>query len=206
MNHQLAQARSARQAIPTDALPPLPPAVAPRIGGADAIEVRDAKLAGVKLIRPGTIFEDHRGSYVETYHREAYRAAGIDVEFVQDDISTSTRNVLRGIHGDAGTWKLISCLHGKFYLVVVNWDPSSPQYRRWEGFTLSDRNRLQVLVPPRFGNGHVVLSDEAIFHYKQSTYYDRAGQFTILWDDPDLGIWWPIENPILSRRDQGREG
>jgi dTDP-4-dehydrorhamnose 3,5-epimerase len=204
MNPQLAQARTPRP-LPREDLPPLP-AATPSAHATAPIEVRDAGLRGVKLIRPATVFEDHRGTYVETWNHDAYRAAGIDLEFVQDDISTSTRHVLRGIHGDASTWKLISCLHGKFYLVVVNWDSSSPQYRRWEGFTLSDRNRLQVLVPPRFGNGHVVLSDEAIFHYKQSTYYDRAGQFTILWDDPDLGIWWPIENPILSRRDQGREG
>lgn len=197
---------SAEARVPR-ALPPeqrvLPPAARARVAGADSIEVRDARLSGVKLIRPATIFEDHRGSYVETYNRDAYLAAGIDVDFIQDDISTSTRNVLRGIHGDASTWKLISCLHGKFYLVVVDWNPQSPTYRRWEGFTLSDRNRLQVLVPPRCGNGHLVLSDEAIFHYKQSTYYDRSGQFTILWNDPEIGIWWPIADPILSRRDQG---
>jgi dTDP-4-dehydrorhamnose 3,5-epimerase len=201
MNSQLAEARSRIAAARTRA-----PAARAPAAPASSVEVRDAALAGVKLIRPGTIFEDHRGTYVETYNRDSYRAAGIDVEFVQDDISTSTRHVLRGIHGDASTWKLISCLHGRFYLVVVNMDPSSPQYRRWEGFTLSDQNRLQVLVPPRFGNGHLVLSDEAIFHYKQTTYYDRAGQFTVLWDDPDVGIWWPVQDPILSRRDQGCEG
>jgi dTDP-4-dehydrorhamnose 3,5-epimerase len=87
--------------------------------------------------------------------------------------------------------------------VVVNWDERSPQYRQWESFVLSDQNRLQVLIPPRFGNGHLVLSDTAIFHYKQSTYYNRAGQFTVLWNDPALGIWWPVGDPILSRRDAG---
>ncbi|MBL0899231.1 MAG: dTDP-4-dehydrorhamnose 3,5-epimerase family protein [Reyranella sp.] len=70
------------------------------------------------------------------------------------------------------------------------------------GFTLSDVNRLQILVPPKFGNGHVVMSDEAIFHYKQSTEYDRASQFTLRWDDPELNIWWPIKNPIISQRDE----
>lgn len=165
--------------------------------------VRDARLAGVKLIEPSTRFEDFRGEYVEIYNRNLAHAAGIDVDFVQDDISISTRHVLRGIHGDARTWKLISCLHGRFYLVVVNNDPASPQYRQWEGFTLSDRNRLQVLVPPRFGNGHLVLSEQAIFHYKQSTDYDRASQFTLAWDDPELGLWWPIDDPIVSQRDEG---
>jgi dTDP-4-dehydrorhamnose 3,5-epimerase len=170
------------------------------------MDVKRARLDGVRIITPPTIFEDFRGTYVELYNEELYRKAGIDVTFVQDDISVSTRHVLRGIHGDDGTWKLISCLHGKFYLVVVNWDRRSPQYRQWEGFVLSDRNRLQVLVPPRFGNGHLVLSDTAIFHYKQSTYYDRAGQFTVLWNDPDVNVWWPVRDPIVSQRDAGVEG
>jgi dTDP-4-dehydrorhamnose 3,5-epimerase len=167
------------------------------------MEIKPTRLEGVRLITPPTIFEDFRGSYVELYNDELYRKAGIDVTFVQEDISVSSRHVLRGIHGDAGTWKLVSCLHGKFYLVVVNWDEHSPQYRQWESFVLSDQNRLQVLIPPRFGNGHLVLSDTAIFHYKQSTYYNRAGQFTVLWNDPALGIWWPVGDPILSQRDAG---
>jgi len=86
---------------------------------------------------------------------------------------------------------------------VVNWDDTSPQYQQWESFVLSEQNRLQVLVPPKFGNGHLVLSDRAIFHYKQSSYYNRAGQFTLIWNDPQLKIWWPIKQPIVSRRDEG---
>jgi dTDP-4-dehydrorhamnose 3,5-epimerase len=169
------------------------------------MEVNKTKLEGVLLIKPPTVFEDFRGTYVEIYNEELYEEAGIAVNFVQDDISVSSRHVLRGIHGDAETWKLISCLQGKFYLMVINWDETSHQYRQWEAFTLSDQNRLQVLIPPKFGNGHVVLSEVAIFHYKQSSYYNRAGQFTILWNDPDLNLWWPVRNPILSRRDEGIE-
>ena len=168
-----------------------------------SVEIKPTRLEGVRVITPPTIFEDFRGSYVELYNDELYRKAGIDVAFVQDDISVSTRHVLRGIHGDSETWKLISCLHGKFYLVVVNWDERSPQYRQWDSFVLSDQNRRQVLIPPRFGNGHLVLSETAIFHYKQSTYYNRAGQFTVLWNDPSLKIWWPVADPIVSRRDAG---
>ena len=168
------------------------------------LKVEKASLAGVLKITPPTIHEDFRGCYVETYNRDLYRAAGIDTEFVQDDISVSHQHVLRGIHGDQNTWKLISCLSGQFYLAVVNWDPGSDQYRKWEGFTLSEHNRLQVLVPPRFGNGHVVMTSRAIFHYKQSTNYDRQGQFTIPWNDEGLKIWWPITNPIVSLRDSGR--
>ena len=166
------------------------------------LEVSKTSLDGVLVIKPPTIFEDFRGTYVETYNLELYKEAGIAIDFAQDDISVSSRHVLRGIHGDQETWKLVSCLMGKFYLVVVNWDESSSQWGKWESFVLSDRNHLQVLIPPNFGNGHVVLSEQAIFHYKQSTYYDRAGQFTIPWNDPKLSIWWPVKDPILSRRDQ----
>ncbi|MHB8163389.1 MAG: dTDP-4-dehydrorhamnose 3,5-epimerase family protein [Methanoregula sp.] len=167
------------------------------------MQVKKTKLDGVLLIEPPTNFEDFRGSYVELYNEDLYKKAGIGIDFVQDDISESSKHVLRGIHGDSKTWKLVSCLHGIFYLVVVNWDESTPQYRQWESFTLSDKNRLQILIPPKFGNGHVVISDKAIFHYKQNTYYNRPGQFTVAWNDPTLDIWWPIKNPIVSQRDEG---
>jgi dTDP-4-dehydrorhamnose 3,5-epimerase len=167
------------------------------------VQVNKTKLDGVLLIRPPTVFEDFRGQYVELYNEQLYQEASIRVKFTQDDISVSSRHILRGIHGDAETWKLVSCLYGRFYLVVVNWDPASPQHGQWDSFTLSDQNRLQVLIPPKFGNGHVVLSEQAIFHYKQSTYYNRSGQFTLMWNDPKLNIWWPIKHPILSKRDEG---
>lgn len=167
------------------------------------MEITKTSLDGVLLITPPTVFKDSRGSYIETYNRKLYQEAGITIDFVQDDISVSERHVLRGIHGDADTWKLVSCLEGEFYLVVVNWDAASPQYMEWASFELSEDSHLQVLIPPRFGNGHVVLTDRAIFHYKQSTYYNRAGQFTLMWNDPRLNIQWPIDNPILSERDRG---
>jgi dTDP-4-dehydrorhamnose 3,5-epimerase len=170
------------------------------------MDIKRTYLEGVLLITPPTVFEDFRGSYVETYNEQLYTAAGIDTRFVQDDISTSTRGVLRGIHGDERTWKLISCLYGTFYLVVLNYDQRSPQYGRWQGFTLSDSNRLQVLVPPRFGNGHLVLTEQAIFSYKQSTQYDRASQFTVTWNDPRFQIYWPLRDPVLSARDAGLVG
>jgi dTDP-4-dehydrorhamnose 3,5-epimerase len=151
------------------------------------MEVSKTSLDGVLLITPPTIFKDFRGGYIETYNKNLYHDAGIVVDFVQDDISISSRHVLRGI----------------FYLVTVNWDEASQQFGKWETFELSEENHLQVLIPPKFGNGHLVLSDQAIFHYKQSTYYNRVGQFTLMWDDPRLNIPWPVKNPILSKRDQG---
>ena len=168
------------------------------------MKVSDTQLKGVKLITPPTIFEDFRGSYVELFNSELYKRHGVTQSFIQDDISTSSKDVLRGIHGDQTTWKLVSCLHGSFYIVVINNDVESAEYKQWQGFTLSATNRIQVLIPPKFGNGHVVLSDKAIFHYKQTSDYDRASQFTIIWNDPDYGIWWPIKNPILSQRDEGK--
>lgn len=167
------------------------------------LEVSPCRLEGVRMVTPPTIFEDFRGTYVETYNERLYRNAGIDMKFIQDDISVSGRHVLRGIHGDQETWKLVSCLWGKFYLVVVNHDPQSSQFRQWEAFVLSDQNRRQILIPPKFGNGHLVLSEHAIFHYKQTTFYNRNGQFTVAWNDPEFGIWWPVKAPVVSQRDEG---
>ena len=165
------------------------------------LEVSKTKLEGVKLIKLD-IFEDFRGNYIELYNEKEYLEKGIDIKFVADDISVSTKNVLRGIHGDSVTWKLISCLYGKFYLVVVNCDTESKDFGKSTSFVLSDSNGLQVLIPPKYGNGHLVLSDKAIFHYKQSEYYSRAGQFTYRFDDERFQIWWPVSNPILSQRDE----
>ena len=165
------------------------------------IEICNTELNGVSLIKP-TFFEDHRGQYLEIYNDQLYKSQGIDIDFVEDDISIATRHVLKGIHGDSLTYKLISCLHGKFYLVVINYDKNSNEFGKWQSFILSDVNKFQVLVPPNFGNGHLCLSGKSIFHYKQSEYYDVSRQFTIKWDDPRFDIWWPINDPILSQRDQ----
>lgn len=164
------------------------------------IKVSKTDLEGVLLIQPD-VFKDSRGKYIETYNEELYKKNGIKVKFIQDDISVSKQNVLRGIHGDNETWKLISCLYGKFYLVVINCNKGSKDFGKWQNFTLSDENRLEVLVPPKHGNAHLVLSKVAIFHYKQSTYYQPEKQFTYKWNDPRFKIRWPIKNPIVSQRD-----
>ena len=164
--------------------------------------VKPTQLPGVKVIVPPTVFRDHRGVYVETYNEELYRRAGVAARFVQDDISVSSRRVLRGIHADPRIWKLVDCLYGKFYLVVAVCDRSRADFGRWEAFTLSDADPLQVLVPPGHGVAHLVLSGKAIFHYKQSGYYDRSAQATFRWDDPAFGIHWPVRRPILSERDR----
>jgi dTDP-4-dehydrorhamnose 3,5-epimerase len=166
------------------------------------MEIQKTKLEGVLLVKPD-ISEDHRGTYTETFNKKLYAEHGISVEFVCDDLSTSSKGVLRGIHGDAKTYKLVSCGYGRLYLAVVNCDETSPQYKQWDSFVLTDANRWQVLVPPKFGNGHLALSEKIMFCYKQSEYYDPASQFSIRFDDPKYNVWWPIKNPVLSQRDEG---
>lgn len=166
------------------------------------IKISKTNLAKVLLINIRDIFKDFRGQYVEIYNENLYKENGIDVKFVQDDIAVSFKNVIRGIHGDSKTWKLISCLWGKIYVVVVNCDSQSKNFGQWQSFILSDSNRQQVLIPPKYGNSYLTLSDMSIFHYKQSTYYDRQEQFTYKWNDPRFGIRWPIKSPILSQRDK----
>jgi len=159
------------------------------------------KLKNVYLIKP-YIYKDFRGSYTEIYNKNIFLKNSKKIKFIQDDISISKKNVLRGVHGDRKTWKLISCLYGKFYLVVVNNDKKSKDFKKWTSFILDDKNKYMVLVPPKFGNGHYVLSKKAIFHYKQNTLYERKSQFTINWKDPDFKIRWPCKKPILSNRDK----
>ncbi len=158
-------------------------------------------VLGLTVIQPA-IQEDYRGSFVETFSRKTSDELGMDVSFVRDAISTSSRHILRGLHYDDKTWKLIQCLAGRIYFVVVDMRPGAETHLRWEAFILSEFNRLQVLVPPLYGNGHLVLSDSCIFHYKMSEYYDPSTEKTLKWDDAEVGIHWPTEDPILSARDR----
>lgn len=168
------------------------------------IKVNRTTLPGLlRIERPA--FEDHRGIYGEIYRESEYFEAGIKIRFVEQDFSTSKKNVLRGLHGDSKTWKLISCIYGELYLVVLNYEKDSPLFGKWEAFTLTPYNRLQILIPPMHANGHLIISNEAIFHYNQSEYYtDGSNQFSLRWNDPRFNIFWPIKDPILSRRDGGK--
>lgn len=149
------------------------------------------------------VFEDHRGLYVETFNQQQFEGFVPGVTFVQDDFSCSKHNVLRGIHGDYRTWKLVHCSYGKIFLVVVDWRKESLTYKQWESFILEQNSGVQILIPPGFGNGHYVMSEYAVFSYKQSTYYDFGSQFSIPYNLNELGIKWPFSDcPILSQRDQ----
>ena len=117
----------------------------------------------------------------------------------------SMKNVLRGIHADSDCFKLISCVYGKIYLVVVDCDEKSPNFGQYVSFILTGTNGYQVLVPPMHGVAHLVISDFAVFHYKQSLTYDPARQKTYRFDDERFKIWWPVKNPIISERDERGE-
>jgi dTDP-4-dehydrorhamnose 3,5-epimerase len=164
------------------------------------ITVKKTETLGLSLVKP-RIFEDHRGTFVEIYEMDDYFRHDIRVTFVRDAISTSTKRVLRGIHYDNKTWKLIQCLSGRIYFVVVDMRADSATYLKWEAFVLTEHNRHQLLVPPRFGNGHLVLSDSCIFHYKLSEHYDPANERILRWDDPKANVYWPVKDPILSLKD-----
>ncbi len=152
--------------------------------------------------------EDHRGTYTRLYHEEDYTRiikehTGQIVQFLEDSFAASSKHVLRGIHGDDRTWKLTTCLFGKFYMVVVNCDESSPNWGKWQSFIMTYENGRQLLIPPKHGVAHLILSSHAVLHYKQSCLYQgKDQQFTYKWNDPRFNIWWPIKNPILSRRDE----
>lgn len=169
------------------------------------IKVEKTSLPGVIKIERRPLFRDHRGIYGEIFIKKEYLEAGINIEFVEQNFALSHKNVLRGLHGDSKTWKLVCCPHGKLYLAVLNYDLQSPYFGKWEGFILTPENYLQILIPPMHANGHLILSDQAMFHYNQSEYYtDGSNQFTIMWNDPRFNIAWPIQNqPILSDRDKG---
>ena len=168
------------------------------------ITVTKTELNDVILIKP-SIFEDHRGMYVETFNEDDYKQNNINIKFVRDDVSTSSKNVLRGLHYDNKTWKLIHCMYGKIFFVVADMRKDSDQYLKWQSFILTSDNRHQVLVPPGFANGHYVLSDQCIFHYKMSEYYDPENEKGVKWNDPKLGIFWPADHPMLSEKDSNTE-
>jgi dTDP-4-dehydrorhamnose 3,5-epimerase len=172
------------------------------------MKVEKTNLKGVLLIKPeplvkgqGEIAADFRGEFTEAYNGIKYKEQGIEVEFLEDDVSVSHKNVLRGMHGDDRTWKLISCLHGKIFFVAINGDKNSPAFGAWQSFDLNEDNKHRLLVPPLYGSGYVVLSEKAIVSYKQSEYFKPGGQFTLKWNDPQFNIPWPVKEPILSDRD-----
>lgn len=151
------------------------------------------------------VFGDARGWFAETWRAERYAAAGIPPEFVQDNAAYSQRGVLRGLHAQYpyGQGKLIQVLRGEIYDVAVDIRRGSPTFGRWVGMRLSGDRPQQLWIPPGFAHGYCVLSDEALFTYKCTDYYHPETQFSVRWDDPAIGIDWPLERaPILADKDR----
>jgi dTDP-4-dehydrorhamnose 3,5-epimerase len=163
----------------------------------------ETQLDGVALIEP-EVHGDERGFLVETFRDEAWRELGVGVDFVQDNHSRSSRNILRGLHFQTtpGQAKLVRCLRGRIWDVAVDLRSDSPTYRQWEGHELDDERHRQLYVPVGFAHGFCVLSDVADVAYKLSSPYDGATEAGIAWDDPDVGVEWPIADPVLSERDR----
>ena len=163
----------------------------------------ETKLEGLVAIEP-EVFGDERGFLVETFSAKAWRELGVDVDFVQHNHSRSAQNTLRGLHFQTspGQAKLVRCSAGKIFDVAVDLRRDSPTFGQWEGHELDDQAHRQLLVPIGFGHGFCVLSDEADFAYRLSSYYDPATEAGIAWDDPDVGVEWPISEPALSERDR----
>ena len=146
-------------------------------------------------------FVDNRGYYWTSWKKGTIKK----LKFKHDKFSLSKKNVLRGLHGDNKTWKLVSCPYGKFLLVVVNCEKNSKDYLIWKSWILSHNNGMQILIPPNYANAHLCLSKECLFHYKLSykgLYLDANEQFSIRWNDPKINIKWKIKKPILSKRDK----
>lgn len=164
------------------------------------LKIEETMLKGVYLVKP-SVHEDKRGNFYETYNEKEYKKAGLTAEFIQDDISKSVKGVLKGMHGDAGTYKLVQCAYGIVYAVVLNCDETSINFGKWQSFILSDVNKYQLYIPPMYGNGYYVMSDVAVYTYKQSTYYGAYKQFTYKWNDERFKIEWPDEISVISERD-----
>lgn len=160
------------------------------------------EIEDLVLIEPD-VYRDERGFFVEAFRRSWMDELGIELEFVQENQSRSIGPVLRGIHMQRGQAKLVRCTRGRIWDVAVDLRPDSPTYRKWEGHELNDESHHQLLVPNGFGHGFCVLTDGADVAYRLSAYYDSESERGVAWDDPEIGIEWPISDPILSERDRG---
>lgn len=162
----------------------------------------ETAIPGVLLVEPD-VHRDDRGFFLETYHREKYRQGGLDAVFVQDNHSRSVARTLRGLHAQLRRpqGKLVRAVRGEIFDVAVDIRRGSPTFGRWVGERLSDDNFRQLWVPPGFAHGFCVLSEIAEVEYKCTALYDRDDELSIAWDDPEVGIEWPVAEPILSPKD-----
>lgn len=166
-------------------------------------EVIETSLDGPILVKPA-VHEDSRGFFLESYRANLWREIGVGPEFVQQNHSRSARSTLRGIHfqTEPGQAKLVRCARGRIFDVAVDLRSSSSSFGEWEGFVLDDESHHQLFIPVGFGHGFCVLSEEADVTYLVSSYFDPETEAGIRWDDPDVGVDWPVDEPIISDRDR----
>jgi dTDP-4-dehydrorhamnose 3,5-epimerase len=165
---------------------------------------QSTEISGVYILTP-SISKDARGDIWTSFLKDEVEVLlPDDLHFKHDKFSTSKYNVLRGIHGDTKSWKLVTCVFGEIQQVVVDMRKNSPTYKQWQSFTISKNNQQLILIPPYMGNAYYVKSPEAVYHYKlayNGDYIDAGEQFSINWNDDSIGIKWLSDNPILSNRD-----
>jgi dTDP-4-dehydrorhamnose 3,5-epimerase len=169
----------------------------------NGITITDTPLPGVRIIDTNR-FTDERGWFAEVWNAGRYRAAGLELAIVQDNVSFSRRGVLRGMHFQwpHAQGKLISVLSGAVFDACIDVRGGSPTFGRWFGSVLSDENRQQLWVPEGFAHGFLVLSDTALVHYNCTAPYDARSDRAVAWNDPDVGIEWPYQPTIVSQKDQ----
>ena len=168
------------------------------------MKVTESGIKGVYTIEPD-VYIDDRGFFMETFHIERYRKLlGMNLDFVQDNISRSSRNVLRGMHFQRNypQGKIVKASRGEILDVIVDLRKDSPTYGTWESFKLSEQNKLQVWIPPGLAHGFLVMSDSADFEYKCTEYYHPEDEHCLMWNDSEVAIDWPINDPILSEKDK----
>ena len=166
------------------------------------MDIETTAIEGVLLIKP-TVWRDSRGFFVETWQLTRYASAGISLPFVQDNYSRSSRGTLRGLHFQRSRpqGKLVHVSEGEVFDVAVDIRPGSPTFGAWFGAVLSEENQHQLWVPPGLAHGYCVLGEQAGFHYKCTEFYCPGDEGGLRWNDPDIGIAWPVADPILSAKD-----
>jgi len=166
------------------------------------VKISKTSLPGVLLLEP-KVFGDDRGFFFETYHAQRYAQSGISEQFVQDNYSRSIKNTLRGLHFQEphAQGKLVQVFQGAVFDVAVDVRLGSPTFKKWFGIELSAENKFQLWIPPGFAHGFCVISETADFCYKCTDFYFADAERCVAWDDPELGIQWPVARPILSKKD-----
>lgn len=172
------------------------------------MDIIETRLKGVLLIKP-RVFEDARGYFFESYNAGAFRKAGLDLDFVQDNQSLSQKGVLRGLHFQNPPYaqgKLVRVIAGSVFDVAVDIRKGSPTYGQWFGQELNEKNKWMMYIPEGFAHGFATLENNTIFAYKCTNFYNKEAEDCLLWNDGDIGIDWGIKNPLLSEKDlQGKK-